>query len=192
MPLLPCYISTERPAFTAAECAAIQQLGDGQQARAGDVQSRETLDEVVYEASPNRDSSVVFLGQTPDSEWIYRRLAQVVQDSNRNFWRFELARAERIQYSRYGTAQHYHWHMDLGSKGDIMHRKLSLTVQLSAPDSYQGGDLEFMIGQARELAAREQGVVTIFPSYVVHRVAPVDQGVRRSLVQWISGTRPFS
>lgn len=192
MPLLPCYISTERPAFTAAECATIRQLGDGQQTRAGDVLSREAVGETVYELSPNRDSSVVFLEQTPDSEWIYRRLAQVVQESNRNFWQFELARGECIQYSRYSAAQHYHWHMDLGSEGDIMQRKLSLTLQLSEPDSYQGGDLEFMIGRAREVAAREQGVVTIFPSYVLHRVTPVEQGIRCSLVQWICGRRPFS
>ena len=192
MPQLPCHISTERPVFSPTECATIRQLGDRQPARAGDVLAHEVVGETVYRASPNRDSSIVFLDPTPESDWIYRRLAQVVRSCNHGFWQFELSGAERIQYSRYASAQHYDWHMDLGSQGEIMHRKLSLTVQLSEPDSYQGGDLEFMIGRAREVGAREQGVVTVFPSYVLHRVAPVVQGVRCSLVQWISGKRPFS
>ena len=37
------------------------------------------------------------------------------------------------------------------------------------------------------LAARELGAATVFPSYLAHRVAPVQSGVRRSLVAWAYG-----
>ena len=40
-------------------------------------------------------------------------------------------------------------------------------------------------------AARIKGSITIFPSFVWHRVKPVTSGTRYSLVNWHQG-RPFS
>ncbi len=128
----------------------------------------------------------------PETEWIYQRLFAVAKDANSHNWRFELARSECLQFARYGAAQHYNWHMDLASRGPTSLRKLSLTVQLSAPEDYEGGDLEFKLDQEVTKAPRDQGVVTLFPSYVLHRVAPVTAGVRYSLVHWLRGARPFA
>ncbi|MGB0178111.1 MAG: 2OG-Fe(II) oxygenase, partial [Owenweeksia sp.] len=81
------------------------------------------------------------------------------------------------------------WHMDFGA-GEISHRKLSMTVQLSDPADYEGGDLEFMINQKVVTAPRTRGTVIVFPSFILHRVTPVTKGVRHSVVGWVSGT-PF-
>ena len=32
-----------------------------------------------------------------------------------------------------------------------------------------------------------KGSVLLFPSYILHRVTPIKSGVRRTLVNWISG-----
>ena len=76
-------------------------------------------------------------------------------------------------------------------------RKLSVTVNLTSPESYDGGNLKFDFGkhiqgeQYHEAEiAREQGTVIVFPSYVNHCVTPVTRGTRYSLVLWCSG-RPF-
>ena len=34
---------------------------------------------------------------------------------------------------------------------------------------------------------KEKGLVTIFPSYMLHRVTPVTKGIRKSLVLWVGG-----
>lgn len=190
-PALFCYVSSERPVFSSAECDAIINLGERRPIQEGLVQSREMGAGSSLEKSQNRDSSITFLGQESESDWIYRRLLQVTQDTNRRFWNFVIDGAEKIQFARYGPDQHYDWHMDLGSQGPAMYRKLSLTVQLSDPASYADGDLEFKLGRGTEVAARDRGTVTIFPSYILHRVRPVTRGQRCSLVQWVLCKEPF-
>lgn len=79
---------------------------------------------------------------------------------------------------------HYVWHTD-SMDGDSV-RKLSFTIQLTDPADYDGGDLEFMPA-VTDKTIRAQGTITIFPSYMVHRVSPVTRGVRHTIVGWIYG-----
>lgn len=79
---------------------------------------------------------------------------------------------------------HYTWHTD-SIEGDSV-RKLSFTIQLTKPEEYDGGDLEFMPA-ITDKKIREQGTMTIFPSFMVHQVSPVTRGVRHTIVGWIYG-----
>lgn len=65
-------------------------------------------------------------------------------------------------------------------------RKVSVTVQLSSPEEYEGGDLEFNLGNVIS-GPREQGAAVIFPSFYLHRVTPITKGVRKSFVLWVGG-----
>ena len=83
------------------------------------------------------------------------------------------------------------WHADIGP--DILStRKISITVQLSEADEYEGGDLQLFRGGDYEkgefdVAYRGAGSVFIFPSYILHRVTPVTKGTRKSFVLWLGG-----
>ena len=69
-------------------------------------------------------------------------------------------------------------------------RKLSMTVQLTDPTEYEGGD--FHLDDSVEPLpsfSKDKGSVLIFPSYINHKVSPVTKGIRRSLVAWFSGPR---
>ena len=68
-------------------------------------------------------------------------------------------------------------------------RKLSFSVQLSDPDDYKGGDLLLKISSDPTQVKKTRGTVIFFPSYVLHEVTPVEQGVRKSLVGWVTGPR---
>ncbi|MEZ4934586.1 MAG: hypothetical protein R2788_20975 [Saprospiraceae bacterium] len=57
---------------------------------------------------------------------------------------------------------------------------MSITVQLSDENSYEGGDLQFMINQNVVTAPRKQGICGRFPSFIMHRVTPITKGKRRS------------
>jgi PKHD-type hydroxylase len=63
-----------------------------------------------------------------------------------------------------------------------------MSVQLSEPDEYEGGELEFL--NFEQPIPKDIGSLIVFPSYLVHRVNPVTRGLRRSMVSWISGP-PF-
>ena len=73
-------------------------------------------------------------------------------------------------------------------------RKLSMTVNLTNPNNYAGGNLKFDLGAhagkkrfkvCEEI--RPQGSVIIFPSFTYHCVTPVTRGTRYSLVLWSLG-----
>ena len=71
-------------------------------------------------------------------------------------------------------------------------RKLSLTLCLTDPKEYEGGELQFFNGE-RPIEQRiindiqDQGSVIVFDSRDWHRVTPVTKGTRYSLVCWSVG-----
>ena len=60
-------------------------------------------------------------------------------------------------------------------------------MQLSSPDEYEGGEMQFMINQNIITAPKEKGTAIIFPSFALHRVTKVTSGSRKSIVGWIAG-----
>ena len=101
-----------------------------------------------------------------------------------------------ITVMRYAPGDHFGWHVDNGVTTQPMgSRKLSFTLQLSPPDSYDGGDLE-LATYAHQFndevpgpspVLRERGNLIVFPSFMLHRVSPVTRGVRYAVVGWIHG-----
>jgi len=61
-----------------------------------------------------------------------------------------------------------------------------MTISLTDPEEYEGGDLEMNIGNILEIP-RKQGATIIFPSFYLHRVTPITKGTRKSFVLWVGG-----
>ncbi len=149
-------------------------------------------DKVPFELENSRRSNVKWITHTPEWFWVYQKLHDEILKANSNIWNFDLHSInENIQYTEYDSQElgHFGWHMDIGSHHASL-RKLSLTVQLSDPSEYEGGDLEFMVSDLILKSPKTKGLCTIFPSYLMHRVTPVTKGTRKSLVLWVGGT-PF-
>jgi PKHD-type hydroxylase len=149
-----------------------------------------------------RNSHIAWL----NDPWIYREIQPYVEDANvRANWNFDIDYAETIQFTKYKHDQYYDWHCDgwyhtyNKPEDPAMHgkiRKVSMIVSLSEPTDYEGGQLEFdprnadhdtgrNILECKEI--RPKGSVVVFPSFVWHRVKPVTQGLRYSLVVWNIG-----
>ena len=141
-----------------------------------------------------RTSRVKWVPQENNWAWLYEKLADYALQANDNLWNFNLhTLPEQIQYTEYLGSKNgkYEWHQDIGP-GMLSWRKVSITVQLSEPDEYEGGDLQvFQGGEYKEQnfinAPRKAGCVFIFPSYMLHRVTPVTKGIRKSFVLWSGG-----
>jgi PKHD-type hydroxylase len=82
----------------------------------------------------------------------------------------------------------FDWHNDYSHELPDAPRKLTIIIQLSPPEDYDGGRLQ-VFGTEVQSLPREQGTVVAFPSFLFHRVTPVTRGVRRALVAWIAGPR---
>ena len=138
-----------------------------------------------------RKSQVKWIPENDDFSWVYQRMLEVALEANQKLWHFDIFNSEMMQYTEYSDkdAGHYNWHQDLGP--DILsHRKVSISVQLSDPVSYSGGDLQFWTGGDSNVISVQKslGEATIFPSYMMHRVTKVYWGTRKSLVLWIGGS----
>lgn len=137
----------------------------------------------------HRISNVKWIPKIGPWNWLYKKLSGFVHVANKECWNFDLhSIVESIQYTEYNGSQkgHYGWHVDLGP-GPTSLRKVSVTIQLSGPEDYKGGDFEFNVGKDNPPSPKDKGTGIIFPSYLLHRVTPVTKGIRKSLVLWVGG-----
>ena len=103
-------------------------------------------------------------------------------------WGYTLSSQENTQVGRYKSADngHYDWHIDTDPPQNEVQRKLSISILLSDPSDFEGGELQFKNMEDHKLLTK-QGSIVVFPSFIEHRVAPVTKGVRYSAVTWASG-----
>jgi PKHD-type hydroxylase len=127
----------------------------------------------------------------PVDHWIGGVMAHWVLEANRNLYGYDLSCwSDRIQYTVYGDkGSHYCWHADSARSQllpDIV-RKLSISLFLSDPDDYEGGEFQLLVNNNLSTYKPPRGTAVIFPSTVPHRVRPVRSGIRRTLVGWYGG-----
>lgn len=140
-----------------------------------------------------RRTDIAWIERNERSEWLYSRLWSAVESANARFFGYDIQFIEPLQYSVYRAESNgfYTAHYDWGAN-EIGIRKLSFSVQLSDPMEYAGGDLVLHTGRGEPVVAtRRQGSIIVFPSWMLHEVTPVTQGVRRSLVGWFEGPVHF-
>ena len=95
------------------------------------------------------------------------------------------------ELTKYKKGGFYNWHTDndIVGKNEPPVRKISMTLLLSPPNEFEGGDLEFMT-EGNKPPQLLQGQAIFFCSLIRHRVSKVKKGIRRSLVMWFGGP-PF-
>lgn len=168
--------------FTPEEIDEIIEMGNSLNLRQGKVNGENNdLNTDV------RKSEIGFFDVEEDTQWIFDRIAEHVIIANEQMWNFDLIGfGDSIQFTKYyGDGGHYDWHADIGET--VPHRKISVVVQLSDEDEYVGGKLQFNIGPFYPEAPKKKGTMVVFPTYMLHRVTPVVEGLRMSLVSWVSG-----
>ena len=121
--------------------------------------------------------------------WIYQKCATIISSINQQFFNYDLTYIEDLQFTKYESGGDYYGkHID-NSYASFGSRKLSFSILLSEPDSYLGGDLAMHYEQTPVYGKRVRGVMTAFPSWMLHEVEPVTSGVRYSLVGWCCGPK---
>jgi len=167
--------------FTPEECDSIIALGKSQELFSGEAGERGV--------SNYRNSSVCFFYPNAYNDWLFARMEHAANHLN-DYLGFDLhGFGEGIQFTEYVAPYgHYDWHCDTGHWSNV--RKLSITVELSDPAEFEGGDLELNATGYPAKIEKVRGRAIAFPSYMVHRITPVTSGTRYSLVVWMTGP-PF-
>jgi PKHD-type hydroxylase len=173
-------VYTRRGAFAKFECESIID-----HFKTKCVEKAGIGDGVVVETV--RKSRTYFIPKLNTYKWIYSRVMDIVSETKYDFELYGIE--ENMQFTEYDASYsgNYTWHVDMGRTEDSTNRKLSVSIQLSDEDDYEGGNLEF---DEKDVTTRQQGTAFVFPSYKRHQVTPVTRGTRYSLVLWVAGP-PF-
>lgn len=148
-----------------------------------------------------RKSKVKFFNRTIETDWIFQRLNQTIENINESYYNFVLNGYNSFQFTVYDSdvKGRYDWHMDttmgdtIDFQSDKEMRKLTAVMLLSEPNvDFTGGEFQLFSGGNIEYPITpnlHKGMIICFPSFMVHRVKPVLLGVRKSLVIWVTGPK---
>lgn len=139
-----------------------------------------------------RRSQIAFIDNNDLKQSIYDCACLV----NRDHFGFNLSDNyvhNDLQFTEYSEKSKgkYDYHMDMyaGGGSPYYDRKMSVVIQLSDTDSYEGGDFYIKLGTNAftEPKFRDQGTAIFFPSFLLHKITEVTKGTRNSLVTWLNG-----
>jgi PKHD-type hydroxylase len=167
-------------AFSKEECEKIIKIGKNKKL----IKGRTSEDKSTKRL---RKSKITWLSHMDDMDWVFRRCTDIINDLNNKFFKFDLyGFNEGFQFTNYKAPDgKYGRHVDRGTHIPV--RKLSVSIQLTDPSEYEGGDLYLYDEDKGMLMNKSQGTLILFPSFVLHEVTPITKGERNSLVAWITG-----
>jgi len=181
--------NTTAPIFTPAQCQDIINMGHQQKQEEAQVGHKNekggkydtkmritTISWIPFKAMPS----------------MYKIIDTTMNQVNGNHFGYEgMTITEVAQFTEYPKGGFYDWHMDaeVNCRYEPPVRKISMTILLSDPSEFEGGDLEFMT-EGNKPPQLLQGQAIFFCSLIRHRVSKVKKGMRRSLVMWFGGP-PF-
>ena len=141
-----------------------------------------------------RKSENAWLLPQPHIQHIWDKITLAIAEVNRTYFNYDLDGCyEAAQLTLYAANDtHYDWHIDAHPAHQAaVPRKLSMTLLLSDPSEFEGGELQIKAVSDTPISLEQaKGRAWFFSSNTLHRVTPVTRGVRRSLVLWIGGP-PF-
>ena len=166
--------------FTKEECEKIIKIG----------KKKEFIKATTKSKSDIRKGKISWLYSTDNLEWLFRKITDVVLDLNKRYFGFDIfSMNEGLQFTNYkAPSDKYGKHVDKALNINV--RKLSISIQLTDPKEYEGGELYLYEDDKGILMDKKQGTLIMFPSYMLHEVKPVTKGERNSLVTWVTG-KPF-
>jgi PKHD-type hydroxylase len=165
-------------AFSKEECQTIVDIAKNKGLIKGTTKGGETKE---------RDSKISWLYPTDNMDWVFRRVTDIVLNLNERFFKFDLFGInEGFQFTNYeAPSGKYGKHVDRATNMPV--RKISISIQLTDPKKYKGGELYLYEDDKGTVMDKMQGTLIMFPSYVLHEVMPVTKGTRNSLVTWATG-----
>lgn len=91
-------------------------------------------------------------------------------------------------FNRYDVGMEYGLHVDsavMGGVGDVLRSDIAITIFLSDPNSYAGGELLMNMSGMEYGFKLEAGSAVAYPANTLHRVAPITRGARYAAVIWV-------
>lgn len=94
--------------------------------------------------------------------------------------------------NRHGSGMHYGFHVDAAvtTHHSVMRRDISISLFLSDPNSYDGGELEVESPAGLQRIKLPAGHAYAYATHALHQVRPVTSGTRYAAVFWLQSLVP--
>ena len=130
------------------------------------------------------------------NNWVNALLVGYMRYANFHNFNYYLSENDKegVQFSKYNEGCFYGKHTDYGDNDAHRTRKLSLSLQLSDENEYEGGELilyNHLNNNNIITACKSKGSLIVFDSRIAHEVTTVTSGTRYSLVKWYHGDQPL-
>jgi hypothetical protein len=181
------YFSPE-PIFSTIECIHIISLGNKL-----NLEYQKNTTNVIDTNLFNTKTNFFLYDNNQEINYFYDKIREEVIKANNLYWLFNLYDfGEPLKFMEYSSEYNAFakMHTDLAPVGVTKFRKLTIIVQLSDEDDYDGGNLVVQNYEKFQIMPRKRGTIIIFPSFLLHKVEPVTRGIRNSLVTFAYGP-PF-
>jgi len=162
--------NTTAPIFTPEQCQNIIDMGHQQKSEEAKVGHAEKAGGKYDTKMRITTISWIPFKALPD---MYKIIERTMKQVNGNHFGYEgMTITEPGQFTEYPKGGFYDWHMDaeVNCQFEPPVRKISMTILLSDPSEFVGGDLEFMT-QGNKPPQLLQGQAIFFCSLIRHRVA---------------------
>lgn len=158
----------------------------------------------LFETNPDYSTRTAFTAwlsnPTPETQWFYDKLNGIIEKHNDELFNLDITGIPYIQYAVYPPGGHHDFHMDVCFDNPRQYdwyinehfRKLTVVIMLTEPGvDFGGGDFNINMSMERTpyWIPLSKGSMLIFPSYILHKVCPVEWGVRRTLTTWVLGPK---
>ena len=125
----------------------------------------------------------------PEVQQLINRIIMSAVAHNPKFRSFALPnKMADFIVARYQPGMTYGDHVDdpiMGAGGPRFRTDVSMTIFLSEPDSYDGGELTVRTPFGDKQVKLKAGDAVVYPSASVHQVAPVTRGERLVALTWM-------
>ncbi|WP_158967350.1 Fe2+-dependent dioxygenase [Paraglaciecola sp. L3A3] len=93
-------------------------------------------------------------------------------------------------FNRYQQSEEYGYHVDaaimrLPDSSDVIRSDVSMTVFLSEPEEYEGGELVIATEFGEQVIKLPAGYAVVYPSSSLHKVTAVTKGTRLAAITWM-------
>jgi len=98
-------------------------------------------------------------------------------------------------FNRYTEGETYGFHVDgsimrIPGSNDVLRSDMSMTLFLSEPTEYEGGELTVLTEFGEQTIKPAAGDAVVYPSSSLHKVTPVTAGVRLAAITWMQSLVP--
>lgn len=150
------------------------------------IEQAETVDYIHFNDKRSRFHTISYnrTFKVKNYRWLLKPLNQILADANNKNFMIDVTQIEYLSLMKFYEGDLWDWHHDCDWWFNPLpfDKKITILIQLTSNDEYDGGDFEqFMSTIPIPRKYFDIGSVLVIPTYYYYKLNPITKGVRKLL-----------